>query len=154
MGFGSSFRGLKREIIVIAVIFKRSRARLRGLVLPRDFLFFLLPVHFTSSFSHSLIAGYPSAGKTLRKTTTRGNLTKRGNVSREAQCPTGRAWMINRKVRAQPDETLRFNILSMSLFFLLLSCRFSGSSSRSFNRYALAAASRRNGGKRNLRGVR
>lgn len=46
MGFGSSFGGLKREIIVIAVIFKRSRARLRGLVLPRDFLFFSPPCTF------------------------------------------------------------------------------------------------------------
>jgi len=85
---------------------KGSRARAstdlvyRGDFSPsRSFFFPVYSLSLPLSLSHTLRSpgGPPPRGR--RGTTTRGRFNQERNVSRGAQCRTGRAWTISRKVR-------------------------------------------------------
>jgi len=125
---------------------KGSRARAstdlvyRGDFSPsRSFFFPVYSLSLPLSLSHTLRSpgGPPPRGR--RGTTTRGRFNQERNVSRGAQCRTGRAWTISRKVRTagrnavakrnlcvavSPSRSLPFSLslflplsLSLSSFF-------------------------------------
>lgn len=104
-----------------AVISKGSRARLRVLVYRGISHFFSACIFYLFFISFSDCRGSIDF-KTSKDERRVKNLTKRGNVLREEQCPIERAWTINRKVRTESDEALQptsllYIPLLLSFFF-------------------------------------
>lgn len=142
------------DIVIAVVVSKGSRARLHGLVCRGDL--FLSPLSLCLSlsryllvctlfllFSRSPIAGDPPLERRRRGTTTCETVIKEKSVLQEAQCPTGKASTISRKVRITRRNAVAKHSLCcrafLSLSFLLFPPVLA---SRSLNRYVLTASHR------------